>query len=157
MLDQLDGSVPWIPGKGQVPDDGPPPQFLSAEVEPRTDLRGVEAARQPVHQGFESFQAPEDVAWKLPLLAESRERGFSQAGHASQAGYSYGERQLGEQRQRQGIRDWEYGWWHCQWQELGQRTGVVMNEMDKNLAGLFANQVAGVFSVTNQLVVEKKS
>lgn len=36
-------------------------------------------------------------------------------------------------------------------------TGVVMNEMDKNLAGLFANQVAGVFSVTNQLVVEKKS
>ncbi len=33
--------------------------------------------------------------------------------------------------------------------------GTVMNEMDKNLAGLFANQVAGVFSVTNQLVVEK--
>ena len=33
--------------------------------------------------------------------------------------------------------------------------GVVINEMDKNLAGLFANQVAGVFSVTNQLTVEK--
>ena len=33
--------------------------------------------------------------------------------------------------------------------------GTVMNEMDKNLAGLFANQVAGVFTVTNQLVVEK--
>ncbi len=33
--------------------------------------------------------------------------------------------------------------------------GVVMNEMDRNLAGLFANQVAGVFSVTNQLQVEK--
>ena len=33
--------------------------------------------------------------------------------------------------------------------------GTVINEMDKNLAGLFANQVAGVFSVTNQLVVEK--
>ena len=33
--------------------------------------------------------------------------------------------------------------------------GVVMNEMDKNLAGLFANQVAGVFSVANQLTVEK--
>lgn len=33
--------------------------------------------------------------------------------------------------------------------------GTVMNEMDKNLAGLFANQVSGVFSVTNQLVVEK--
>lgn len=34
-------------------------------------------------------------------------------------------------------------------------TGVVINEMDKNLAGLFANQVPGVFSVTNELVVEK--
>lgn len=33
--------------------------------------------------------------------------------------------------------------------------GVVMNEMDKNLAGLFANQVPGVFSVTNHLRVEK--
>ena len=33
--------------------------------------------------------------------------------------------------------------------------GTVINEMDKNLAGLFANQVAGVFSVTNRLVVEK--
>lgn len=33
--------------------------------------------------------------------------------------------------------------------------GVVINEMDKNMAGLFANQVAGVFSVTNQLTVEK--
>ncbi|WP_031496994.1 BON domain-containing protein [Bryobacter aggregatus] len=36
-------------------------------------------------------------------------------------------------------------------------TGVVINEMDKNLAGLFANQVPGVFSVTNKLVVDKKS
>ncbi len=34
-------------------------------------------------------------------------------------------------------------------------SGVVMNEMDKNMAGLFANQVAGVFSVTNHLTVEK--
>jgi hyperosmotically inducible protein len=34
-------------------------------------------------------------------------------------------------------------------------TGVVINEMDKNLAGLFANQVPGVFSVTNALVVER--
>jgi len=33
--------------------------------------------------------------------------------------------------------------------------GVVINEMDKNLAGLFANQVSGVFSVTNHLTVEK--
>lgn len=33
--------------------------------------------------------------------------------------------------------------------------GVVINEMDKNLAGLFANQVSGVFSVTNDLTVEK--
>ena len=33
--------------------------------------------------------------------------------------------------------------------------GTVINEMDKNLAGLFANQVSGVFSVTNELVVEK--
>lgn len=32
--------------------------------------------------------------------------------------------------------------------------GRVINEMDKNLANIFANQVAGVFSVTNQLVVE---
>ncbi len=36
-------------------------------------------------------------------------------------------------------------------------TGVVINEMDRNLAGLFANQVSGVFSVTNELIVEKKS
>ncbi len=36
-------------------------------------------------------------------------------------------------------------------------TGVVINEMDKKLAGLFANQVSGVFSVTNELIVEKKS
>lgn len=34
-------------------------------------------------------------------------------------------------------------------------TGVVMNEMDKNMAGLFANQVAGVFTVTNNLRVGK--
>lgn len=32
--------------------------------------------------------------------------------------------------------------------------GRVINEMDKNLANIFANQVAGVFSVTNHLVVE---
>lgn len=36
-------------------------------------------------------------------------------------------------------------------------TGVVLNEMDKNIAGIYANQVSGVFSVTNNLVVEKKS
>jgi hyperosmotically inducible protein len=36
-------------------------------------------------------------------------------------------------------------------------TGTVMNEMDKNLAGIFANQVNGVFAVTNNLTVEKKS
>ena len=36
-------------------------------------------------------------------------------------------------------------------------TGVVLNEMDKNLAGLFANQVPGVFNVTNNLTIEKKS
>jgi hyperosmotically inducible periplasmic protein len=35
--------------------------------------------------------------------------------------------------------------------------GRVMNEMDKNLAGLFANQVAGVFTVTNDLTVDGKS
>jgi len=33
--------------------------------------------------------------------------------------------------------------------------GVVLNEMDKNLAGLFANQVNGVFTVTNNLTTEK--
>ena len=33
--------------------------------------------------------------------------------------------------------------------------GVVDSEADKNLAGLRANQVSGVFSVTNNLVVEK--
>jgi hyperosmotically inducible protein len=32
-------------------------------------------------------------------------------------------------------------------------TGVVDNEMDKNLAGMQANSVPGVFSVTNNLVV----
>ena len=36
-------------------------------------------------------------------------------------------------------------------------TGLVLNEMDKNLAGIFANQVNGVFAVTNHLQVEKKS
>jgi hyperosmotically inducible protein len=35
--------------------------------------------------------------------------------------------------------------------------GRVINEMDKNLAGLFANQVAGVFAVTNELIVDGKS
>jgi hyperosmotically inducible periplasmic protein len=35
--------------------------------------------------------------------------------------------------------------------------GRVMNEMDKNMAGIFANQVNGVFAVTNNLTVEKKS
>lgn len=34
-------------------------------------------------------------------------------------------------------------------------TGVVANEMDKNLAGIRANGVSGVFSVTNNLRVEK--
>lgn len=33
--------------------------------------------------------------------------------------------------------------------------GAVMNEMDKNMAGLFANQVPGVFTVTNHLTVDK--
>lgn len=33
--------------------------------------------------------------------------------------------------------------------------GVVANEMDKNLAGIAANGVAGVFSVQNNLVVER--
>ena len=33
--------------------------------------------------------------------------------------------------------------------------GVVDSDTDKNLAGLRANQVAGVFSVTNELVVGK--
>lgn len=33
--------------------------------------------------------------------------------------------------------------------------GVVMNEMDKNLAGIQANSVPGVFKVTNNLRVEK--
>ena len=32
-------------------------------------------------------------------------------------------------------------------------TGVVDNNMDKNLAYIRANQVPGVFSVTNNLVV----
>ncbi len=34
-------------------------------------------------------------------------------------------------------------------------TGVVANEMDKNLAGIRANGVSGVFSLTNNLRVEK--
>ena len=34
-------------------------------------------------------------------------------------------------------------------------TGVVAREMDKNLAGIRANGVSGVFSVSNQLRVEK--
>jgi hyperosmotically inducible protein len=33
--------------------------------------------------------------------------------------------------------------------------GVVSNEMDKNLAGIAANGVSGVFKVTNDLQVEK--
>jgi hypothetical protein len=32
--------------------------------------------------------------------------------------------------------------------------GVVANEMDKNIINMRANQVPGVFSVTNNLVVE---
>jgi len=36
-------------------------------------------------------------------------------------------------------------------------TGVVSNQMDKNLAGIRANGVPGVFSVTNDLQVEKGS
>jgi hyperosmotically inducible periplasmic protein len=35
--------------------------------------------------------------------------------------------------------------------------GVVNNEGDKNLAGLQANGVSGVFSVTNNLRVENRS
>ncbi len=35
--------------------------------------------------------------------------------------------------------------------------GVVGNEMDKNLAGVRANGVPGVFSVTNELQVERRS
>ena len=34
--------------------------------------------------------------------------------------------------------------------------GVVANEMDKNMAGMAANGVSGVFSVTNNLKVEEK-
>jgi hyperosmotically inducible protein len=34
-------------------------------------------------------------------------------------------------------------------------TGVVANEMDRNIAGIRANGVFGVFSVTNDLRVEK--
>jgi hyperosmotically inducible protein len=33
--------------------------------------------------------------------------------------------------------------------------GVVANEMDRNLAAMRANRVSGVFSVSNELVVEK--
>ncbi|MEN6535713.1 MAG: BON domain-containing protein, partial [Bryobacteraceae bacterium] len=33
--------------------------------------------------------------------------------------------------------------------------GTVMNEADRNIAGLMANGVSGVFSVTNNLVVKK--
>lgn len=36
-------------------------------------------------------------------------------------------------------------------------SGVVINEMDRNIANIYANQVNGVFAVTNNLVVEKKS
>lgn len=36
-------------------------------------------------------------------------------------------------------------------------TGVVATDMDKNMAGIRANGVAGVFSVQNDLVVEKNS
>ncbi len=36
-------------------------------------------------------------------------------------------------------------------------TGVVLNEMDRNIAGIQANLVSGVFSVTNNLRVEGKS
>jgi BON domain-containing protein len=35
--------------------------------------------------------------------------------------------------------------------------GVVANEGDKNIAGLRANGVSGIFSVTNNLTVEKKN
>ena len=35
--------------------------------------------------------------------------------------------------------------------------GVVLNEMQKNIAGAQANSVSGVFSVTNNLIVENKS
>jgi len=35
--------------------------------------------------------------------------------------------------------------------------GIVGNEMDKNLAGIRANGVPGVFTVTNDLQVEKRS
>ena len=35
--------------------------------------------------------------------------------------------------------------------------GVVLNDMQKNIAGVQANSVSGVFSVTNNLSVENKS
>ena len=34
--------------------------------------------------------------------------------------------------------------------------GVTANEMDRNIANIRANEVPGVFSVTNHLRVEKK-
>lgn len=36
-------------------------------------------------------------------------------------------------------------------------SGIVLNEGDRNIANIYANQVNGVFAVTNNLVVEKKS
>lgn len=36
-------------------------------------------------------------------------------------------------------------------------TGRVINEMDKTLANIYANQVPGVFHVTNELVVDKRT
>jgi len=35
--------------------------------------------------------------------------------------------------------------------------GIVLNEMQKNIASAQANSVSGVFSVTNNLNVESKS
>jgi hyperosmotically inducible protein len=35
--------------------------------------------------------------------------------------------------------------------------GVTANEMDRNIANIRANEVPGVFSVTNRLQVEKKA
>jgi hyperosmotically inducible protein len=34
--------------------------------------------------------------------------------------------------------------------------GIVATEMDKNLAGIAANEVPGVFKVINKLAIERK-
>ena len=37
--------------------------------------------------------------------------------------------------------------------DMSSLEGVVMNQMDKNMAGIFANTVPGVFSVENNLQI----